>query len=383
MLEQAELLRGKVDAVNCTDNSAAHPHIAPMAAAHLLSDVGVEPVMQFACRDRNRLGLQADLLGAAALGVRNVVCMTGDDVSAGDHPEAKPIYDIDSIHLIRIARIMRDEGTYLSGRPLTRAPSFLIGAVENPFAPPLEFRPMRLGKKIEAGAEFVQTQICFNLEKLRLFMARAGDLGLLDHVWVLAGVFVPRSARAVRYLRDQVPGIDVPERRRRADGGRRRRERQWDEGVRLALEIVEAVRRDPRRAGRPPDVDQARGGDRPRGRGGGAAAAPGRWFPGRSLTRRFSSGSSQAPARTLPPGASNAAVNPTHWSQDHEATLIALLALGASRLLALLRVHAGHRRQPRTPPQATALRRRSAPPVGPLRVRIRRERCAAASGRRW
>ncbi len=241
VLEQAELLRGKVDAVNCTDNSSAHPHIAPMAAAHLLSDVGVEPVMQFACRDRNRLGLQADLLGAAALGVRNVVCMTGDDVSAGDHPEAKPIYDIDAIHLIRIARIMRDEGTYLSGRPLTRAPSFLIGAVENPFAPPLEFRPMRLGKKIEAGAEFVQTQICFNLEKLRLFMARAGDLGLLDHVWVLAGVFVPRSARAVRYLRDQVPGIDVPEQVvERMEGTPP--ERQWDEGVRLALEIVEQVR---------------------------------------------------------------------------------------------------------------------------------------------
>lgn len=241
VLEQAELLRGSVDAVNCTDNSAAHPHIAPLAAAHLLADIGVEPIMQFACRDRNRLGLQADLLGAAVLGVRNVVCMTGDDVTAGDHPEAKPIYDIDAIHLIRIARIMRDEAAYLSGRPLTEAPRFLIGAVENPFAPPLEFRPMRLGKKIEAGAEFVQTQICFNVEKLRLFMARAGDLGLLDHVWVLAGVFVPRSARAVRYLRDQVPGIDVPapvlDRMESAAP-----ERQWEEGVRIALEILDEIR---------------------------------------------------------------------------------------------------------------------------------------------
>jgi methylenetetrahydrofolate reductase (NADPH) len=167
--------------------------------------------------------------------------MTGDDVGAGDHPEAKPIYDIDAIHLLRIARIMRDEGTYLSGRPLSEPPSFLIGAVENPFAPPLEFRPMRLGKKIEAGAEFVQTQICFNVDRLRLFMARCGDLGLLDQVWVLAGVFVPRSARAVRYLRDQVPGIDVPElvvdRMESVP-----EDRQWDEGVRLALEIVEEVR---------------------------------------------------------------------------------------------------------------------------------------------
>ena len=239
--ELAELLRGKVDAVNCTDNSAAHTHLAPMAAAHLLLDVGVEPIMQLTCRDRNRLGLQADLLGAAALGVRNILCMTGDDVSAGDHPEAKPIYDIDAIHLLRIARIMRDRGTYLSGRPLADPPSFLVGAVENPFAPPLEFRPMRLGKKIEAGAEFVQTQICFNLDKMRLFMARAGDLGLLDHVWVLAGVFVPRSARAVRYLRDQVPGIDVPDEVvERMDAAPA--ERQWDEGVRIALEIIEQVR---------------------------------------------------------------------------------------------------------------------------------------------
>jgi 5,10-methylenetetrahydrofolate reductase len=240
----AESLRGKVDAVNCTDNSAAHTHLSPLAAAHLIADVGVEPILQLACRDRNRLGLQADLLGAAALGVRNVVCMTGDDVGAGDHPEARPIYDIDSIHLLRIARIMRDEGTYLSGRPLQDPPDFLIGAVENPFAPPLDFRPMRLGKKIEAGAEFVQTQICFNLDKMRLFMARCADLGLMDHVWVLAGVFVPRSARAVRYLRDQVPGMDVPEpvlkRMESAPA-----ERQWDEGVRLALEIVEQVREIP------------------------------------------------------------------------------------------------------------------------------------------
>jgi methylenetetrahydrofolate reductase (NADPH) len=246
--ELAELLRGKVDAVNCTDNSAAHTHLAAWAAAHLLADAGVEPIMQLVCRDRNRLGLQADLLGAAALGVRNVVCMTGDDVSAGDHPEAKPIYDVDAIHLLRIARIMRDDGRYLSGRPLDRPPSFLVGAVENPFAPPLEFRPMRLGKKIEAGAEFVQTQICFNLDAMRLFMARAGELGLLEHVWVLAGVFVPRSARAVRYLRDHVPGVDVPEAvLERMEGVPEGR--QWDEGVAIAREIVAAVREIPGIAG--------------------------------------------------------------------------------------------------------------------------------------
>lgn len=237
----AERLRGRVDAVNCTDNSAAYPHLSSVAAGHLLLDAGVEPIVQLTCRDRNRLALQADLLGAAALGVRNVCLMTGDDVTAGDHPEAKPLYDLDSIHLIRTARILRDAGTYLSGRRLESPPSFLIGAVENPFAPPLEFRPMRLGKKIEAGAEFIQTQICFDLPRLRLFLARAEELGLLGRVPLLVGVFVPRTAKSVRYLRDEVPGIDVPEEVlvRMASVPE---ERQWDEGVRIATEIVQEVR---------------------------------------------------------------------------------------------------------------------------------------------
>lgn len=241
VLRLAEGLRGRVDAVNCTDNSSARPHLSGVAASHLLIDAGLEPILQLTCRDRNRLGLQADLLGAAALGVRNVCLMTGDDVSAGDHPDAKPLYDLDSIHLIRTARIMRDGGTYLSGRPLDVPPSFLIGAVENPFAPPLEFRPMRLGKKIEAGAEFIQTQICFDLPRLRLFLARAGDLGLLGPVPILVGVFVARNAKAVRYLRERVPGIDVPQEVvDRMDGVPE--PRQQAEGVRIAVETVEQVR---------------------------------------------------------------------------------------------------------------------------------------------
>jgi methylenetetrahydrofolate reductase (NADH) len=244
----ADELRGHVDAVNCTDNSAAHPHISALAAARLLIDRGVEPILQLACRDRNRLALQADILGAAALGVRNIVCMTGDDVTAGDHPEAKPIFDLDALHLLRIARIMRDRGTYVSGRALEDAPNVLVGAVENPFAPPHDYRPMRLGKKLEAGAEFVQTQICFNVERMRLFMARSAELGLLDRLWVLGGVFVPRSARAVRYLRDQVPGIDVPEEvLRRMQGVPE--ERQREEGTRMALEIVGQLRTMPGLAG--------------------------------------------------------------------------------------------------------------------------------------
>jgi methylenetetrahydrofolate reductase (NADPH) len=244
IVRAAETLRGFADAVNCTDNSAAHPHVSALAASRILVEAGIEPVMQLVCRDRNRLALQADLLGAATLGVRNVACMTGDDVSAGDHPEAKPIYDIDSIHLLRIARMMRDEGTYLSGRALADPPSFLIGAVENPFAPPRDFRPMRLGTKIEAGAEFIQTQICFNVGAMRLFMARCGELGLLEHVWVLAGVFIPTSARGTRYLRDQVPGVDVPDDViTRMDAAAPQEQRE--EGIRIALEIVEDVRQIP------------------------------------------------------------------------------------------------------------------------------------------
>ena len=234
-------LRGKVDAANCTDNPAAHPHLAALAAGAFVAGAGVEPIVQLACRDRNRLALQADLLGAAALGARNVLLITGDDVSAGDHPEAKPLFDIDSLHLLRIARVMRDQGTYLSGRALTSRPSFFIGAVENPFAPPHDFRPVRLAKKVEAGAEFIQTQLCFNLPRLATFVTRARELGVLERVFLLVSVYVARSARAMRYLRDVVPGIDVPDdvlaRLEKAPAGR-----QAEEGFRLALETVQALR---------------------------------------------------------------------------------------------------------------------------------------------
>lgn len=244
----ADLLREHVDAVNCTDNSAAHPHISPVAAGHLLLDHGVEPIVQFVCRDRNRLALQADLVGAAALGIRNVCLMTGDDVTVGDHPEAKPIFDLDAVHAIRIARIMADRGTYVSGRTLDRPLPLFVGAVENPFAPPRDFRPMRLGVKIEAGAEFVQTQIVFNLDTMRLFMARAGELGLLEQVFILPSVYVCRSAKAARYLRDMVPGIDVPDEVvARLEGAPQ--EGQAEEGVRIAAEIVQELRGMPGVAG--------------------------------------------------------------------------------------------------------------------------------------
>jgi methylenetetrahydrofolate reductase (NADPH) len=237
----ASELRGRVDAANCTDNPSARPHLSSLAAGHLVAESGLEPIVQLTCRDRNRLALQADLLGAACLGVRNVLLLSGDHVSAGDHPEAKPLFDLDSLHLLRVARILRDQGTYLSGRSLSCPPSFFIGAVENPFAPPHDFRPIRLAKKVEAGAEFVQMQLCFNLPRLRKFVSRVADMGLLERVFLLVSVYVARSTRALRYLRDVVPGIDVP------DSLMARFEsvpsdRQTEEGFRLALETVAAVR---------------------------------------------------------------------------------------------------------------------------------------------
>lgn len=245
---RADVLRGFVDAINCTDNTGAHVHISSLAAAHLLVDKGLEPIMQLTVRDRNRLALQADLLGASALGVRNIVLMSGDDVTAGDHPEARRIYDIDSMQLIEIAVGMRDRGMYLSGRKLDRAPSFFVGAVENPFAPPIEFRPLRLQKKVAAGAEFVQTQLVFDLAMFKAFMQKAVDLGVSAKAFILATVGIPRSARGARYMKDKVPGLHVP------DAIVNRLEavapaRQAEEGIRIAVEIVQALRDIPGVAG--------------------------------------------------------------------------------------------------------------------------------------
>jgi len=238
---RVEPLRGVVDAVNCTDNTGAHVHMSSLAAAHLLVEKGIEPIMQLAARDRNRLALQADLLGAAALGVRNILLMSGDDVTAGDHPEARSIYDIDSLQLVQVARNLRDRGTYLSGRRLESPPVFFVGAVENPFAPPLDFRPFRLQKKVEAGAEFIQTQLVFDLTRFHAFMARVEDLGLLERVFVIASIGIPRSARGTHFMKEKVPGLSVP------DDVIRRMEsvpplQQPAEGIRIAIELVEAVR---------------------------------------------------------------------------------------------------------------------------------------------
>ena len=246
----ATLLRGWVDAVNLTDNQGSKVRLASWAGSLAVLAAGLEPVMQMTCRDRNRIALQSDLLGASALGIRTILVMTGDHPKFGDHPGAKPVFDLDSIQLLWTLRTMRDQAVLLSGRRLDPAPSTecFLGAVENPFAPPVEFRADRLAKKVEAGAQFVQTQFVFDVPAFARWMARVRDLGLPGRCAVLAGVGAVRSLRALDHLRDNVPGVYVPDevyRRLRALPA----DRTAAEGIRLAAEIVEQVREIPGVAG--------------------------------------------------------------------------------------------------------------------------------------
>jgi methylenetetrahydrofolate reductase (NADH) len=206
---QLEPMRAFVDAFNATDNPAAHAHVSPLAVSIGLQEVGAEPIMQLACRDRNRLGLEADLMGAAMYGIVNVSCLTGDDVSAGDEPEARRVFDLDSIQLIAVARAL-DRGHYLSGREIHPQPHFFVGAVENPSAPPLEFRVRRAAKKALAGASFLQLQLCFRTELLGRFMRAAHDIGLSERLAIIPSICILRTAGAMRFVASNVPGIDVP-----------------------------------------------------------------------------------------------------------------------------------------------------------------------------
>ncbi len=229
------------DAINATDGSGANCHMSSMGCCALLTRAGYEPVLQVSCRDRNRIAIQGDLLGAAAMGVKNVLCLTGDDVSVGDQPEAKRVFDLDSIQLLRTARIMCEQGVFLSGRKLTTPPRFFLGAAANPFVPPLEYRHLRLAKKVAAGADFIQTQYCFDVRIFREYMRRVRDLGLHQQVYILVGVGPLRSEKAAEFMRTRVPGVWIPDEiveRLRKTPKRRKRE----EGIRICVEIIEQVR---------------------------------------------------------------------------------------------------------------------------------------------
>jgi methylenetetrahydrofolate reductase (NADPH) len=197
-----------VDAVNATDNTAAHAHASPLAVAIALKQCGVEPIMQLVCRDRNRLALQSDIVGAAMHGVENLLCLTGDDVTAGDEPEARRVFDLDGPQLVALARML-GEGRYLSGRALAPAPLF-VGAVENPWAPPVAYRVERALMKADAGARFLQLQIGYTPAVLEDFVAQARAIGLTERAALIPSITILRSANALRFIDAKVPGIEVP-----------------------------------------------------------------------------------------------------------------------------------------------------------------------------
>jgi methylenetetrahydrofolate reductase (NADPH) len=241
VFDAALVLSQVCDAINATDASGAHCHMSSVAICALLTHAGYSPVMQVSCRDRNRIAIQGDVLGAAAMGVHSVLCLTGDDVSVGDQPGAKRVFDLDSLHMLRTIRTMRDEGCYMSGRKITVPPRLFLGAASNPFAPPLDWRPDRMAKKIEAGADFFQSQYCFDVPRLETFMKRVRDLGLHEKAYFLVGVGPLRSDRAAEFMRSNVPGVHIPdeviERLRKTPKQRRR-----EEGKKICVEIIQQVR---------------------------------------------------------------------------------------------------------------------------------------------
>jgi len=206
---QLEPMAPYLDACNATDNTAAHAHASPLAIAIALQRCGMEPIMQLVCRDRNRLALEADLVGASLHGIENVCCLTGDDVTAGDEPEARRVFDLDSPQLIALARVL-ESGRYLSGRTTGQAPHFLVGGVENPGAPPFEYRVRRAAKKAQAGARFLQLQICYRTELLEAFMRDAHDSGLSKRLALIPSICILRTVGGMRFVATKVPGIDVP-----------------------------------------------------------------------------------------------------------------------------------------------------------------------------
>jgi methylenetetrahydrofolate reductase (NADPH) len=238
---KASHLAGFVDAVNVTDNQTAIVRMSSLSACVHLIQMGIEPVMQAVTRDRNRIALQSDILGAYSLGVRNILCLSGDHQTFGSQPEAQNVYDIDSMQLLHTVRGMREEGKDISGFQLNGAPIMFIGAAENPFADPFEFRVIRLAKKVAAGADFIQTQCVYDLPRFKEWMAQARDQGLTERVHILAGVTPLKSARMAKYMADKVSGIKIPEAvLKRIDGVSK--EQAAAEGIRICIETVQELR---------------------------------------------------------------------------------------------------------------------------------------------
>lgn len=236
---RAQIFDGTVDAINATDGSGANCHMSSVAVCALLTHIGYSPILQISCRDKNRIAIQGDILGAAAMGICNVLALTGDDVSAGDHPEAKPVFDLDSISLLTTLRTMREESMFLSGRKLSLPPKVFAGSSINPFVPPAESRVLQLQKKIEAGAEFIQSQYCFDMDILKSMMKRAVDLGLTEKAFILPGIGTLASAKTAKWMRTNVPGVHIPDSIvRRLENA----ENQKVEGQKICVELMQQVK---------------------------------------------------------------------------------------------------------------------------------------------
>lgn len=237
--ERAAVFDGWVDGINAVDASGANCHMSSVGICALLTRMGYAPIMQIACRDKNRIAIQGDVLGGAAMGVCNIMCLTGDGVQAGDQPGAKPVFDLDCMSLLETVRIMRDNSKFLSGRKLTTPPKVFLGAAINPFAPPYDFRPYRLAKKIEAGAQFVQSQYCFDVPMFREYMKKVRDLGLNEKCYILVGVGPMASAKTAKWIRSNVPGIHIPDSIiARLEGA----QDQKKEGKQLCIDIINEVK---------------------------------------------------------------------------------------------------------------------------------------------
>jgi methylenetetrahydrofolate reductase (NADPH) len=238
--KKAQHCLGNVEGANVTDNQTAIVRMSSIAAAAIAISCGVEPVVQMVCRDRNRIAMQSDILGAAALGVKNLLCLSGDNQIFGNHPQAANVFDIDSVQLIAMVKRMRDDKQFISGDPIKEhEPRLFIGAVENPFADPFEFRVARLAKKSNAGADFIQTQCVFDLDKFSRWMELVVKEGLHKKIYILAGLTPVRSHRALKYMKSEVAGMSIPDelitRMESAEDAK-------EEGIKICLEMIEKIK---------------------------------------------------------------------------------------------------------------------------------------------
>ncbi|MEI9475973.1 MAG: methylenetetrahydrofolate reductase [Deltaproteobacteria bacterium] len=242
--KKGELLKGVVDAINVTDNQTSVVRMSSLASCVILKGMGFDPILQMVCRDRNRIAIQSDILGAAALGINNILCLSGDHQKFGDHPKAKNVFDIDSVQLINTVKTLRDDGKFIGGDDVKGKPMLFIGAAENPFADPFEIRAARLGKKVKAGCQFIQTQCVYNVERFERWMGMVRDRGLHEKCAILAGVTPFKSVGMARYMKNQVPGMDVPDamiERMKAVP----KEKQAEEGIKICVETIQRLKEVP------------------------------------------------------------------------------------------------------------------------------------------